>query len=280
MVFPEIEDIEKRYLPMKDLKNFFTTVGHSLNPWSYDKLADRVFNKVLKYFFSLLFLAFFIMILIAIPKIITLPNYLSNEFMSFEKLEIKINQSMTEPITLSQNMPLITIDTITDYENITTLEKEKGKLLINNKKILFKPFFKTRIYMTEDYENLLDNSDQLNKIITIIVIMMLPMLLILLFVCFFIKFALMILIGSVLAFVITRLIKFEITFAETLKVGIFASTLMILGVLLTLPHSIETYYIPYIIFLLYLILGTINAGGFTSKRMKIREKKPIVRHKS
>ena len=240
------------------LKNFFRTLLLSLNPGKYDILSERLTKDSLKYFVLMVLFIFIVSALLFIPKLATLPKYLEDEFSGFEQLEVNVEQGMKEPVVLTENHPLIIIDT----EGKT---KEFDNVLVTNKGIYIKTLFGIKKISTEGYSNLLEKKDKISNFLLLIFIMMLPMLLLLAFVYFLVKYFLIVILALILGFIIARLIKFEIKVSELFRIGLYATTVMAVVELITLPFVPFVYYAQYILFGIYFILGAIKSGNFGVK---------------
>lgn len=250
------------------LKSFFQTILLSFNPVAYEKLCERKLTSAVNYYFSMAAVMFLVMFLLFLPAIITLPGTIERELASFSTLDIKLNQSMTGPIKIPGIMPKIIIDSSKEYTNI-----EEGKVLITDDAVFYKllPFTEPKKIVREP--NLLDRKDQLGTLLALLLIAMLPTLLVAAFVYFTIKYLLAVILASLIAFVIVRVARFGITMAELLKVGFFASTIMVAVGLLTKPFVPMVYYIEYALFLAFFIMGIAKVGSFESV-VKPKKTKP------
>lgn len=240
------------------LKNFFKTIGLSFNPVAYDKLSERLLSNTFKYFLSVLLFGFILAFLLGLPTIAGTANYLNEQFGKFEKLDVNLDYEMKEPVVITENYPLITIDTTKEVK-----EFKKG-VLITEDKVYYAilPFTSPKSFDIKKAYDLVASSGRASNYIYVLLLLMLPTLLVMAYLYFLIKFLLVVIAGFVLAFLITRLIRYGITARELIVVALYAATPMILVRMITLPFLPHIYYVEYMLFGLYLLMGVIKTGDF------------------
>jgi hypothetical protein len=242
---------------IKESVPFFKMLWLALNPWRYDELVEKRTAKVFKYFFSFVFLAFVLGIILMLPAIASFAN---NQMSHFDVLEVKFNTSMNSPVVFPENNPYITIDT---RKSEGTLKE--GKFLITDDYI-YRKTFTGRVAREDagDFKDLLAN----DWMVLVLLLLLMPSVLFLFYIGYAIKLLLVILLVTVLSIIITRVAKFDITFVDTLKTGLMAATPMIIIDLIRLPFALNVYYAQYIAFLIFFIVGVIKAGQFEGVRPK------------
>ncbi|MBU2561251.1 MAG: DUF1189 family protein [Nanoarchaeota archaeon] len=246
---------------VKESVPFFKTIWLALNPWRYDEAKDRGTGNILKYFFSFVFLAFVLAVILMLPMIANLVN---NQMSHFKVLEVKFNTSMTSPVVFPENNPFVTIDT-----RKSEGELKEGKFLITEDYLYTKTMFgKVRRDALGQYKNLTQNEG----IVIALLLLMLPSLMFLFYIAYAIKVLLIALAATVLGFVIARLVKFELTFLEALKAALLATTLMIIIDLAKLPFNLNVYFAQYIAFLILFIVGVIKMGEFEGRGGRSKKK--------
>ncbi|PIN86997.1 hypothetical protein COV19_02280 [Candidatus Woesearchaeota archaeon CG10_big_fil_rev_8_21_14_0_10_44_13] len=241
------------------LKDFFKTVLMSLNPAAYEKLAETKMTTAINYFISMVAAVFIVMCLLFIPALVMMPGSIEDALGNFKTLDIRINQSMKGPIYIPASGTKITIDTSKEYNDV-----ENGNIIITEGAILYKflPFTTPQMIVREG--SFLENKDQIATFIMVLIVAMLPMILVACFLFHLIKYAIVILLALLIGFLVARIARFGITFAETSKVALFASTVMVIADLLTKPFLPTIYFVQYGLFLLFFIIGIGRVGDFES----------------
>jgi hypothetical protein len=248
---------------VKETVPFFKTVWLALNPWRYDEVKDKGTGKVFKYFFSFVFLAFVLAVLLMLP---TIGSFAYNQLSHFDVLEVKFNTSMNSPVVFPEHRPYVTLDTRTSEGKL-----KEGKYLITEDYLYRKATFSSKVHREplRPYKNLLENE----WAVVLLLLLMLPSLLFLFYIGYAIKVLLVVLLATVLGFVIARIIKFEIMFKDLLKAGLLAATPMIIIDLIRMPFALNVYFAQYIAFLVFFIVGMIKAGDFEGSGRSRRKKK-------
>jgi hypothetical protein len=242
---------------MKETIPFFKTIWLALNPWRYEEVNERTAGNLFKYFFSFVFLVFVLSILLLLPAI---GSFVTDQLSHFSKLEVSFNTTMKSPATFPAGSPKVTIDTRKSQGDLT-----EGYMLVTD------DYLYTKEYLlfgkaTEDrigqYKNLVANEG----IVILILVLMLPSLLFIFYLAYIIKLLLVILLAAVIGFIIARIAKFDIGFGTIFKVGLLASTPMIIIDLIRLPFGLNVYYAQYVAFLIFFVVGMIKAGEFEGVR--------------
>ena len=192
---------------------------------------------------------------------IKLPAYLREQLTSFNTLDLNVEQEMNRPFLLPQNNPLVMIDT-TDMENT-----RKAKILITEDSITYKflPFTEPKSLDVGE-GRLLEQKREFAIMATALILLLLPGILLLLAVALLAKYILLIFLSGVIGFLLVGFIHFHIRLKQLFNVAIYASTLMIIIELLTKPFLTSNFFIHYIAYGVYFILGTIRAGYFDAQK--------------
>ena len=210
-----------------------------VNPAEFNKLIKKSLRKAFNHFFFALFLIFIVMSLFALPKIITLPSYLEEQFSNFDTLKIDIDVGMNSPIILSEKDPQVIIDTT----NQTKLTKEK--LMITKGALYYKPYNKVKEINFSSFKNVLENKKDISNMITFLIILALPSILITIYLMLVVKYLFIALLTSAIAFIIARIRINPIKFKILLKAAIYSLTSIIIIEVISAPFSTR-YLIPFI----------------------------------
>jgi hypothetical protein len=241
---------------IKESVPFFKSIWLALNPWRYDELKDRGTGMVLKYFFSFIFLAFILAVIVMLPAI---SGIVSRSMGHFDTLAVSFNTSMNSAAVFPEKSPYITLDTRTSEGKL-----KEGRFLITDDYLYWKQYITGEVNREPlgQYKNLLANEG----LVVALVVLMAPSLLFLFYILYAIKVFLIVVLATILCFVITRLARFDVPFLESLKVAMMSATPMIIIDLVRLPLGLNVYYAQYIAFLIFFIAGTIKAGEFEERK--------------
>lgn len=247
---------------VKESVPFFRTIWLALNPWRYDELKDKNTRSVFKYFFSFVFMAFVLAVILMLPAIGT---FAYKQLSHFDVLEVKVNSSMNSPVVVPENRPYLTVDT-----RHSEGELKEGKYLITEDYMYKKKLLTGKVVRKPltPYKNILENQWML----VVLLLLMVPALLFLFYIAYAIFVLLVALITTITAFVIARIAKFELKFIDVLKAALLAATPLIIIDLIRMPLNLNLYYAQYIAFLVFFIVGVIKVGEFEGRGH--RSKKP------
>jgi len=238
---------------MKETLPFFQTIWLALNPWRYDEVNERTTGNIFKYFFSIVFVVFVLSIILLLPAI---GSFATDQLSHFDKLEVSFNTTMNSPATFPADSPKVTIDTRKSEGQL-----KEGYMLITDDYLYTKEYFvfgKVSSDKIGQYKNLVANEG----LVIIILLLMLPSLLFIFYLVYVIKVLLVIILATLIGFIVARIAKFDIGFGTIFKVGLIASTPMIIIDLIRLPFGLNVYYAQYVAFLIFFVVGMIKAGEF------------------
>ncbi|MFQ5474230.1 MAG: DUF1189 family protein [Candidatus Nanoarchaeia archaeon] len=253
---------------MDQNKNFFKTLLKALNPSAYDELSERRASEAVKYFFSYIFLAFMIIILINIPFMLGAPAYINKQLGKFDRLELTVDAEMNKPVSVTDRTPKLLIDTRYQEYNFSNFPEEKY-IITDSYFYAKKPFsaFSKRplekqyeAFKMGTFKDVLKNSQWYSKLLIWMLILMMPSLLVIGYIYIALKYLLIILAAAFVGMILSRIFRFSITFPRLLKVGLYAITLPILLELIGMMFDFNQYYLHYLLFIAAFILGAIRAG--------------------
>lgn len=238
-------------------RSFSQTVMHALNPKHYTHFTHVSLKDAFGYFLTLILVTFFAMSILWIPSLLALPETLTTEFEKFNELSIEIMYDQREPVVLTKDYPLITIDMKNEYDDI-----EEGLILITKDTTFYRFLPYGGSNKISDSENLLENSDEMSKFLAVVAFMAVPMVMAYAYIYFVIKYTVVVALLGLIGFVLARVVKFDISFADTMRASLFGATPMILLGMLTKPFIPSVGYLDYIVFVVYLVLGCLVLGEF------------------
>lgn len=226
------------------LKELFYTIFKSLNPESYDELTHRPLSDSIKYFFFITFVSLLIMFVLLIPAFYSFPGYWNDKVANFEELDINFSFQLKQPFYLLDD-PTIRVEqsgsNLTDARVLLTEDGifYKSMIFFGNKKV---------IPLHETY-SLADEQPNVSRLTFFI----LPSLVFWSMVFFTIYFIVIIIISILLSGVIAWLLGSRIHPSKVVRIGLYASTILVLLQLLLIPF-LRTMFIPIIVYWLLLLI--------------------------
>jgi hypothetical protein len=206
------------------MSGFFREVWQSFMPSHWAEISEMSAGRGIVFFTKVLVLAFVILILLAIPKLIKMPGEISGQLGKFDSLQLSGNFTMSSPIKLPKSEPVIIFDTSGAYTELTT-----ERVLITKEKIFYRPFFKTYSQYTEQLKDLKRNREQVKKFLAVLAFFLLPSIVFYAFIAVWLKYFLMIFTLSIVLFVLLDLTHWRRTWKELFVVSCHASTVPVLA---------------------------------------------------
>lgn len=255
-----IEKKLKRALPLE----FLLTIVSVFNPNSYEDLSNRTMKNVFSYFFSILFVSYIIMVIVAIPIFVSFESQLNKELSKFDEFIVDVNISMSEPIYLKQIK--LGVDATGDknltYENI----------LITKNYIQSQPFYcyfkplclfgstKVNKIALDDYKDVVSKQGEYAAWLSLVALFVFPWILMNLFLGLFLKYLIIALFFAGFGLALVRIINRRIKLKRIFKIAIYASTPMIVVNTINIPIGFPLLFIPFTVSFFYFIVGLILAS--------------------
>ncbi|MBT3406759.1 DUF1189 family protein [Candidatus Woesearchaeota archaeon] len=238
------------------IEQFIRTVARSFNPRSYKDLSVAIVGNSVKHFFTLLLWVFVISLILFIPALFGLSEYVEGKLDNFDSIGVDFHFSSAEPVVFGEKEALVTFGEGNESE-------ADGLLVFDGTNFMYDKLFGYKKISMSLFNDFKANKSEVSSFVSKVLLLMSPLLALLAFVYFSLKYLIFVLLGTVIILVLSRLFRFEINFNELFNIGIYALTPMILLELLTLPLSgVNLPYIPFVLFVLYFLLGTILVGSF------------------
>lgn len=238
----------------------------TLNPNTYQRLCEEfdVWDAT-KQFLCTFGLLFLVMLLLFVPSILVGAPKLSAAVESFDSLSVTGNVSASQPVVLL-NDPLVVVN----LSNNATLGKET--LLFTNKDIEWKRFYFFG-HSSQNWSVLTDAKTYSANEYTALLLFLAPSLAFWLGVLLLASDLVLILCLTLLAYLVPRLWGFRIGFADTLKVALFSSSIMLLIEMILLPFD-RLFWLPVLLFIVFLAVGVAIVGERELGRDHPVKKKP------
>lgn len=226
------------------LKDLFYTIFQSLNPESYSELSDRPLSDSIKYFFFVTFVSLLLMLVLFIPTLYSLPGYWNDKINNFEKLDINFSFQLKQPFYLLEDPAIRVEQSGSNLTNTLVLMTEDGifyksMILFGNKKV---------IPLNEAYD-LAEEHPDMSRLI----FFLLPSLVFWSMVFFVIYFIAIIAASIILSGIIAWSLGSRLHPSKIVRIGIYASTIMILLQLLLMPFF-RVVFIPLIAYWILLVI--------------------------
>lgn len=205
------------------MRQFLSEVWQTFSYAHWAEICKRPAGKGLGFFSKVLVVAFFVMLLLAIPTFIKLPKEISEQLAKFEVLQFSGNFTMTSPIKMPKNEPVVIVDTSGAYTELTS-----ERLLITKDKVLYRPLFKTVELSTAELKDWKRNREPVNAFLAVLAFFLLPSIVFYAYVAVWLKYFLMILTLSIITFVLLDLTHWRRTWKELFVIGCYVSTLPVL----------------------------------------------------
>lgn len=247
------------------LKEFFLLIRKSVTPNTYKDLASSSMKQTCVYFFGVLSLAFLVTILLYVPVLADLSFSLNKGLSKFTKLELDVSLETSEPVYF-KNLG-IAIDTTGNLTNVT-----EEKILVTADHIIMRPtscilfrplclFSKGKVKtISFESKNLMDYKKDIISIVTSLMILLIPTLIVSFYLMYLIKYGLIVLLASTLAFLITRIRLYEVKLWKTMKLATYTITPMIFLEVINLRFGFNLYFIPLMIFAILFTIGIMLIG--------------------
>lgn len=245
------------------LKDIFYTMFKSLNPESYDELTSRPISDSIKYFFFITFVSLLIMFVLLIPALYSLPGYWNDKINNFETLDVNFSFQLKQPFYLLED-PAVKVEqsgsNLTDARILLTEDGifYKSMIFFGNKKV---------IPLNEAYD-LAEKRPDMSRLM----LFLLPSLVFWSMVFFAIYFVIIIMVSILLSGLIAWSLGSRVHPSKIVKIGIYASTILVLVQLLLMPFF-RTLFIPIIAYWILLLIilflfkdGSHNQGSYGVSR--------------
>ena len=239
---------------MMIIKEFLESAFSAANPKNYEDFVGKKIKDVFKHFFLLLLFAILLFLVLNIPKVVLFPSNFQKELNKFDVFNITVNATTKE----TAHFWLFSIDT----ENNTEPETEGIMFSKNYLMIKYLPYLPAQKENISLYKNVLTSSSVYRNKVLLLLILLSPSILIAIYIYYAIKFLLIILISTILGFVISRIIRHEITFSVVFKIAIFSSLFLMTELILRvfISNIWIQQLIPFALFLIFFVIGIIKTG--------------------
>ncbi|MFH1401203.1 MAG: DUF1189 family protein [Nanoarchaeota archaeon] len=226
--------------------DFWKTILKTLYPDAYPGLLELPLRLAIGYFFRVLLLGVFIMLVVAVPVIFLSGATLQSHLASFDEFSVDANVSASRPIVLLDH-PSIVI----------ALDKNMSdeRVLINKEGIFYKKFgfFGVDAFRFDTLKDVPASASDLSRVLVALAFLLLPSLVVFVFSWFTVKYVATVVVLALLAWVLVRLFKYRLPLVSLLKVGLYATTFVILLEVAIFPLWRLSWW-PILVYVLFFVL--------------------------
>jgi len=224
----------------------------TLNPNAYDKLCKNFsLLDAWKQFFFNYSILFALMLLLFVPAVLFGASGLQEKLASFDTFTVNGNVSAGEPVVLLR-APDIVVD-LTDDASMTNERVLFTKQGVSWKEwLLFGQTSKT-------WDELTDLTSASQDTLFLVLLFLVPSFAFWAGVLFLICYFSIVLVASVFAFLLPRVWRHKITYVTSLKLCLFAATIMMAVELLLLPFY-RNWWLPVLLYVVFLAIGIALVG--------------------
>jgi len=204
-------------------EKFSKEVVHAFIPSEFHELTKAPLYNSLAYFTKILIIAFIIMSILYIPKLIDLRDQISSQISKFDDFRITGTVKQNSAIFIPEKEPLIVIDA-TGNE----VSPEKERITITRDTLFYKLFGGRKEVPLSQIKDLSQNKDVVSRLASYIFIFIIPSVLFFSFAGIWIKYLLAGFVIGTIVFLITDLTRFGNSWFNCVKAVFYSSTLVIL----------------------------------------------------
>lgn len=204
-------------------EKFSKEVFHAFNPFRFHELINAPFYNCLAYFTKIMLIAFIIMSILYIPKLVDLKDQISSQIAKFDEFSIKGTVKQSSPITIPEKEPLIIIDA-TGNE----IAPGKERITVTRDTLFYKFFAGRKEVPLSQIKELSQNKEVVSKLASYIMIFIFPSILFFSFAGMWIKYMVAGFIIGTVAFLLTDLTRFGNSWPVCAKAAFYSSTLVVL----------------------------------------------------
>ncbi len=246
---------------MKKVLGFYRTFFQTLNPRSYEGFSESTVRNTFNYFFSLIFNALLLMLVLMIPAVVHMPSNLATRFNNIDTFTFNIDFKTNAPLTFPEQHPLLIIN----YANSTP--NEKANIILNNNILYYGFGFKQYEKDFSSYKDAKAKSSEISTIATVLLLLIAPTLLLIAYFYMLIKFFIIAIAASVIGMILAMLIGYRVRYKNIFNTAIYGISATIFIGIIFFALDFSFYGIQYLPLLIYMIIG-IKTGKKIDNRNK------------
>jgi len=211
---------------------FLRAVLKSLNPKYYLDLGEKKLAQSIRYFLLLLAFTFILVFILLIPKWFIVYSDIQTGLNNLEKFELSADLETMEPIYIPQSNPVLVIDTgDTDEAGILTIKKDSLEYNFGDKQGEF----------SLDKIDLASDNWRFIKWTIFLILVLLPGIFVIYYIAYLIKYLVLIIPITFIMFLLGKIFHKQVELKRVYVLSLYASTIMILLEVLTLPFFMSKY---------------------------------------
>lgn len=238
----------------KVIGSFYRTFFQTLNLSSYDGFSESTPKNTFKYYISLVFNAFLVMLIVMLPAIASLPSTVEKNFDKIDTFDFNINFKTSSPITIPDSNPVLLIN----YADQTPTQSAN---IIIDKNVLYTGFlFQKYVKDFSIYKDAKAGKAPVSNIIAVMILLMLPTLIAIFFFYSMIKYFLIILAATIIGMGIAPILRYRISAKKIFNCAVYGSSLSVFLSLIFFALGFQFYYIQYAPLAIFMIAGIFQNG--------------------
>ena len=218
---------------------FLNELAYFFKPARLVDFSCRSFWNSVFFLSKVLLVSFFLMVLVYIPTLVSLPGYFVKQMDKFSSLTVQGNFSTIAPVYFPERDGLLVVDTTGMHDDL-----KKEIFLINNHGLKYRFF--GGVYEIKDYSfnDVLSNKGSFSLLLSVLALFILPSVFFWLYFFAFLKFFIVILILGSIFFVLFDLTHFRKSWLQMFNISIYGAIVPILMETVSMPLSSD-YLVPF-----------------------------------
>jgi len=203
-------------------EKFSREIFHAFNPKKFHELAEKPFWDSVKFMTKILVIAYIIMAILMIPKLVNLKDNIHSELSKFDTFSLKGEVTQSSQIKIPEKEPLIIIDASGDE-----IIPGKEKITVTRNSLFYKFFTRKEVPLNQIKE-MSQNKSVVSKLFLYIMAFIFPSIVFFSFAGIWIKYFLFAIFIGTLVFLMADLTRFSQSWKTCFKSVFYASPIIIL----------------------------------------------------
>lgn len=220
------------------MPKFFQEITKVFQPYNFVMLGNASFGECIKFFSKFLLFAFFLMALVYVPTLVTLPNYFTQQMQKFNSLSITSNFTVVAPVYFPERDAVLVVDTTGMHDKL------KGEtFLVTKDKLKYKLLGKEYEIKDSSFSDVLSDKQGFSLLLTSISLFILPAIIFWLYAFAWLKYLITIILLASIFFTLFDLTHFRKKWHQILAMTTYSAMIPILLETISAPISAD-YLVP------------------------------------
>ncbi|MFT4304066.1 MAG: DUF1189 family protein [Candidatus Woesearchaeota archaeon] len=232
-------------------KQFWKKIIESFNIFRYKELSKTEIKESFAYFITLFSIMSAIALLLLIPSLIKMPQTIQGELEKADEFTINITIESESALNFPTTNPLFSV--------VNNKSEGEGLLIFTKTELVYNilPFFKPSTSI-DTYSNIKENSEDASSLAIILIILIAPSLIVYAYLFHILKYLIIAIVLASITKLIVSIMQKKIKYKKLLTATFYSLTPLIIIELLLLPFSIQTFFIPIILYIIWYIIISIE----------------------